>query len=76
MVEAVGDEILRSDDKHIAIDETPRIETFDDHRMAMSFAPAAMVIPELMVLDSGVVSKSYPNYWNHLRNAGFVMCEE
>ena len=76
MVEAVGDEILRSDGKHIAIDETPRIETFDDHRMAMSFAPAAMVIPELMVLDSGVVSKSYPDYWNHLRNAGFVMCEE
>lgn len=51
----------------------PRILTYDDHRMAMAFAPAAIRFPSLTVLDAGVVSKSYPDYWRHLALAGFKM---
>lgn len=51
------------------------IETFDDHRMAMAFAPAALVHPGIVVADAGVVSKSYPDYWRHLAASGFGIKE-
>ena len=55
-------------------DENPVvIQTYEDHRMAMAFAPAAIRFPSLTVLDAGVVSKSYPDYWRHLALAGFKM---
>lgn len=43
------------------------IKTYKDHRMAMSFAPAALVLNhDLLIDDPGVVSKSYPNFWNDI----------
>lgn len=51
------------------------IATFDDHRMAMAFAPAAARFPGIIIRDVEVVSKSYPEYWNHLRSAGFKLEE-
>ncbi|WP_295731101.1 3-phosphoshikimate 1-carboxyvinyltransferase [uncultured Muribaculum sp.] len=51
------------------------IDTYDDHRMAMAFAPVAWYIPGLIIRNAEVVSKSYPDYWNHLRAAGFVIDE-
>lgn len=48
------------------------IETYDDHRMAMAFAPLAFVA-ELDVLEPHVVRKSYPGYWEDLKKAGFIM---
>ena len=39
------------------------IDTYNDHRMAMAFAPAALRCPGLCVNDPGVVSKSYPDFW-------------
>lgn len=50
--------------QHIAID------TYNDHRMAMAFAPLALKVP-LIVNDAGVVSKSYPDFWNDLQKIGF-----
>lgn len=47
------------------------IDTYKDHRMAMAFAPAAIVHPSITIRDAAVVSKSYPDYWRHLANAGF-----
>lgn len=47
------------------------IDTFDDHRMAMAFAPAAVIHPGLVIRDAAVVSKSYPDFWSHLEAAGF-----
>ncbi|QRR01755.1 3-phosphoshikimate 1-carboxyvinyltransferase [Dyadobacter sandarakinus] len=44
---------------------TTSIHTYDDHRMAMAFAPAAMVSP-LIIEEPGVVVKSYPGYWDDL----------
>jgi 3-phosphoshikimate 1-carboxyvinyltransferase len=52
-----------------------RIDTFDDHRMAMAFAPASVKFPGLIINDIEVVSKSYPNYWKELRAAGFILEE-
>ena len=52
-----------------------RIDTFDDHRMAMAFAPAAVKFPGIIINNAEVVSKSYPEYWAHLKNAGFVLEE-
>jgi len=47
------------------------ISTYDDHRMAMAFAPAAIHFPGLQIEDPEVVSKSYPNYWDDLKSLGF-----
>jgi 3-phosphoshikimate 1-carboxyvinyltransferase len=53
------------------IPERMFINTYDDHRMAMAFAPLALVIPELEVEDSLVVEKSYPAFWTDLEKVGF-----
>ena len=47
------------------------IHTYDDHRMAMAFAPLALIIPEVEVEDYMVVEKSYPAFWQDLKNVGF-----
>jgi len=44
---------------------TPSIHTYDDHRMALAFAPVAMVRP-VLIEEPGVVVKSYPSFWEHL----------
>lgn len=49
----------------------PAIDTYDDHRMAMSFAPCALVMPEVVINAPQVVTKSYPTYWNQLKSVGF-----
>jgi len=49
---------------------TPSIETYNDHRMAMAFAPLALKTT-LQIKDSEVVSKSYPNFWQDLKSIGF-----
>ena len=46
------------------------IDTYDDHRMAMSFAPLSLVNP-IIINDPMVVTKSYINFWNDLEKLGF-----
>ena len=46
------------------------IDTYDDHRMAMSFAPLSLVNP-IIINDPMVVTKSYNNFWNDLEKLGF-----
>ena len=46
------------------------ISTYDDHRMAMSFAPLSLKVP-LSIQDPSVVSKSYPDFWNDLIQLNF-----
>lgn len=50
------------------------IDTYNDHRMAMAFAPAAIKIPGIRINDPLVVTKSYPQYWSDLKKAGFKIC--
>ncbi|MGO2101631.1 MAG: 3-phosphoshikimate 1-carboxyvinyltransferase [Psychroflexus halocasei] len=45
------------------------VYTYQDHRMAMAFAPLSLLIP-IKIKDENVVSKSYPNFWNDLRKLG------
>lgn len=52
------------------------INTYEDHRMAMAFAPAAIVFPQLRINNPEVVSKSYPHFWKDLGAAGFVINKE
>lgn len=51
------------------------IDTYEDHRMAMAFAPACIMFPGLKIDNPGVVSKSYPNFWNDLKKVGFQIEE-
>lgn len=46
------------------------IDTYDDHRMAMAFAPLALKT-SFTINDAGVVSKSYPDFWKDLNALGF-----
>ncbi|WP_147676182.1 3-phosphoshikimate 1-carboxyvinyltransferase [Algibacter pacificus] len=52
------------------IKEFVPIATYNDHRMAMAFAPLALKVP-IIIEKAGVVSKSYPTFWDDLKNIGF-----
>ncbi len=51
------------------------IDTYQDHRMAMAFAPAALTLGPVTINHPEVVSKSYPHYWDDLRRAGFKITQ-
>lgn len=51
-------------------DNAAVIATYDDHRMAMAFAPVACRLPDLQIAHPEVVSKSYPNFWEDLLSVG------
>lgn len=71
VLERIGDHTLVWDGRRRPILELPAFDTYDDHRMAMALAPVAVYLPGIVVRDIEVVSKSYPGYWDSLREAGF-----
>ena len=73
VIEALPDCSLRWDGERCPMPAEPHIATFDDHRMAMAFAPAAVRFPGIVIDDVEVVSKSYPDFWKHLEAAGFTL---
>lgn len=54
----------------ITIQTNADIQTYHDHRMAMSFAPLAVMMDKVTIHDPEVVIKSYPKFWEELRSAG------
>ena len=52
-----------------------RVATYQDHRMAMAFAPLALKT-ELVIEEAEVVSKSYPEFWDDLKTLGFSIENE
>ena len=50
---------------------SPIIETYNDHRMAMAFAPLALVCKEICINNPSCVKKSYTAFWEDLKIAGF-----
>lgn len=58
------------DGERIQPETSPVIDTYEDHRMAMAFAPAAICFPALNIADPHVVSKSYSGYWDELKKIG------
>lgn len=71
-----NDSILEWNGERCEPESDPVIATYEDHRMAMAFAPAALVLPQgIKIADPEVVTKSYPAYWEDLKQAGFDMTE-
>ncbi len=50
------------------------IDTYQDHRMAMAFAPLALKT-RLLINEAEVVSKSYPDFWSDMKKLGFIISE-
>lgn len=53
-------------------EQTPVIETYDDHRMAMAFAPLCQVM-DIEIKEPDVVKKSYPAFWDDLKSVGVAI---
>ena len=71
---AEGDDVLQWNGEMSAqpvVPEHVSIDTYDDHRMAMAFAPIALVKGSVVINNPEVVSKSYPSFWEDMRSAGF-----
>ena len=54
------------------INENSSIKTYQDHRMAMAFAPLVLKVP-IIIEEAEVVSKSYPTFWDDLKSVGFTI---
>ncbi len=76
IVHSEQDSILHWDGERCTPDERPCVDTYEDHRMAMAFAPASLVFAKLCVRHPEVVTKSYPSFWKDLRQAGFILAEQ
>ena len=70
----VNDSELIWDGERCAPQEEIAIDTYEDHRMALAFAPAAFVVDGLRINNPQVVSKSYPHFWEDIKTAGFELC--
>lgn len=76
VIEEENDSVLTWNGKRCEPETSPVIRTYEDHRMAMAFAPVAIRLPNLRIADPHVVSKSYPRYWEDLKQAGFQVISE
>ncbi|MEC9464109.1 MAG: 3-phosphoshikimate 1-carboxyvinyltransferase [Pseudomonadota bacterium] len=66
-----GDDLLVFSDPSLAGQSLPaNIDTFADHRIAMSFALTGLKIRDITILDPGCVAKTYPAYWDALASLG------
>lgn len=63
---------LKSSSSDFVIARNEAISTYQDHRMAMAFAPLALKT-SLIIEEAEVVSKSYPKFWDDLKSIGFKM---
>ncbi len=75
VVHAEHDDTLLWKGERCPVEASPVIATYEDHRMAMAFAPACLVLPGICIDQPQVVSKSYPAYWEDLQKAGFLIRE-
>lgn len=76
LIEEENDSVLMWNGERCKPEETPVIATYEDHRMAMAFAPAIICHPTMQIADPQVVTKSYPGYWKDLKQAGFQIINE
>ncbi len=75
VVKSEGDSLLYWDGEVVPSPKKVTIATYNDHRMAMAFAPAAIVRNGVVIADSEVVSKSFPTYWQVVEQLGiFTVC--
>jgi 3-phosphoshikimate 1-carboxyvinyltransferase len=74
-IEKLGGNVIITNDSLIleasnSIIKNIEIDTYNDHRMAMAFAPLALKT-DIIIKDYKVVSKSYPTFWEDLKTLGF-----
>lgn len=65
-----GDDLLVASDPALAGEHVARIDTFADHRIAMSFALAGLRLSGITILDPDCVAKTFPRYWDTLAALG------
>lgn len=71
-----GDDLLVSSDPLLAqtvAGQSARIETYHDHRIAMSFALAGLMVPGITILDPACTGKTYPQFWMMLESLGVTL---
>ena len=74
MLEIQDDHTLEWKGKKGKPENVPNIATYEDHRMAMAFAPMSLCIREGIRIDNPeVVTKSYPSFWQDLKKANFTI---
>ena len=72
-----NDNTLTWNGERCEAETAPVIATYEDHRMAMAFAPASFRMEHgIRIADAHVVSKSYPSFWNDLKTANFLITEK
>ena len=71
-----GDDLIVASDPSLAGQTLPtRIETYSDHRIAMSFTLAGLKIGGITILDPGCVAKTYPGYWEAMQSLGVKLAD-
>jgi len=77
-VRVVGDEIELSGEKNVVIPTAAPVvvNCYDDHRMAMAFAPLAVLRNDIYLDEPWVVRKSYPGFWKDMALAGIELISE
>ncbi|MBQ1972905.1 MAG: 3-phosphoshikimate 1-carboxyvinyltransferase [Paraprevotella sp.] len=75
VIESEQDSILYWNGERCRPEEYPCVDTYEDHRMAMAFAPCCQRLTSIVINNPEVVSKSYPRYWDNLQTAGFNLTE-
>lgn len=68
-----GKDSLEMDASQVIFNPGMIFNSHDDHRIAMSIAPLALKAGEIIIHNPGVVSKSYPGFWNELTKTGFLV---
>lgn len=76
LIKDINNSVLEWNGERCEPEKDPVMATYEDHRMAMAFAPVALNREEgIKIADPGVVSKSYPGFWEDLKQAGFNIKE-
>lgn len=73
IIEPKHGELAWNGEKFETVPEIAAIDTYNDHRMALAFAPAAVSDKKIIINNAEVVSKSYPEFWEHLKLIGFKL---
>ncbi len=77
LAEEIGDDLLITPDRSlIGGTVSADITTYHDHRIAMAFALAALVVDGVRILDPGCTAKTYPGYWRDLQSVGVELAFE
>ena len=76
-IQIINDSEIKWDGKRRNLSEEElahvSIDTYNDHRMAMAFAPCVLKLPSVTINNPEVVTKSYPRFWTDLQTAGFLI---